>query len=444
MNTSNKNISFIFQVHQPFRLKRYRFFDIGNDHYYFDDFQNEDIFRRIVEQSYIPANRLMLQLIKDTKHRFRVAYAISGVALEQIEMYAPELIDSFTELAETGCVEFLGETYAHSLASLAYDKDEFRTQVKEHAQKIELMFGQKPRVFRNSELLYDDAIGKWVHDMGFDGVITEGAKHILGWKSPNNLYKCATTPELKLLLRNSHLTEDISRNFTNYSWSEYPLTADKYAAWIAKDLQDGEVVNIDMSYDVLGSGNPADSGIFDFFRALPTYLEKEGIGFATPSESIKNLTPKDALTIPDTISWSEEEKNTNSWLGNTIQREAFNKIQQLAERTRLSQNRRLLQDWTYLQSSDHLYYMSSQGDDVKLFSPYDNEYEAFNNYMNVISDFHLRVDEQYPSSIENEELNALLITIQNQGDEIAELKQEIKQLEAEKGHSQKSSTKEKK
>ncbi len=371
-------------------------------------------------------------MIKDSGYRFRVAFAISGVALDQIEMYAPELIDSFTELAKTGCVEFLGETYAHSLASLAEDKKEFRTQVEQHANKVELMFGQRPQIFRNSELIYDDSIGQSIFDMGFKGVITEGAKHVLGWKSPNKVYKSAATSDLKILLRNARLTEDISKNFCNYGWNEYPLTADKYAAWIAKDLQEGDVVNIDMSYDVIGSGNPSDSGIFDFFRALPAYLGREGIGFATPSDSIKSLQPKDTLSIPDTISWSEEEKNTNSWLGNVIQREAFNKTQEFAERTRLSKNRRLLQDWTYLQSSDHFYYMSSEAGDVRLFSPYDNEYEAFNNYMNVISDFHLRVEEQYPSSIENEELNALLITIQNQGDEISELKQKVKQLEAEK------------
>lgn len=444
MKTSNKNVCFIFQVHQPFRLKRYRFFDIGNDHYYFDDFQNEDIFRRITEQSYLPANKMLLEMIKESKGRVRVTFAISGVALDQIEMYAPELIDSFTELAQTGSVEFLAETYAHSLASLAYDKEEFMVQARQHVQKIELMFGQKPKVFRNSELLYDDSIGRCIHELGFEGMITEGAKHVLGWKSPNHLYKSASTPELKLLLRNPHLTEDISKNFSNYSWSEYPLTADKYAAWVARDLEEGEVVNIDMSYDVLGSGNPVGTGIFDFFRALPHFLDEKGIGFTTPSESIKNLMPKDALTIPDTISWSEEEKNTISWLGNVIQREAFSKIQHNAARIRMTQNRRLLQDWTYLQSSDHFYYMSSQGGDVKLFSPYDDEYEAFNNYMNVISDFHLRVEEQYPSSIENEELNALLVTIQNQGDEISELKEEIKRLKAEKLSVQNNSTKNRK
>ena len=427
---NNKYLCLSFQVHQPFRLKRYRFFDIGNDHYYFDDFQNEEIFQKIARESYAPANKLFLDLIKETQGRVKAAFSISGTALDQIEMYAPELIDSFSALAKTGSVEFLGETYAHSIASLAEDKREFRTQVKQHQDKIENMFGKRPEVFRNSELLYDDYIASEVAGLGFKGIITEGAKSIMGWKSPCYLYASAGAPGLKLLLRNGHLSEDLTKNFGRYDWSEYPLTADKYARWIAQEMQEsGEIVTLDLSYDTFGIGQSRETGIFEFLKALPEYLEREGIRMVTPSEAIELLKAQDTLSVPDTISWSDEEKNTLPWLGNVLQGEAFRKLQEFSERTRLTRDRRLLQDWTYLQSSDHFYYMSTGSGDVWKYRPYDNAYDAFSNYMNVLSDFHLRVEAQYPSSIENEELNALLITIQNQGDEIQELQAKLEALE---------------
>ena len=430
---TKKYLCLSFQVHQPFRLKRYRFFDIGNDHYYFDDFQNEEIFQKIARESYTPANKLFLELIKKSRGKVKAAFSISGTALDQIEVYAPELIDSFAELSKTGSVEFLGETYAHSIASLSEDKREFRTQVKQHRDKIENMFGRRPEIFRNSELLYDDFIAAEVADLGFKGIITEGAKNIMGWKSPNYLYTSAGAPGLKIILRNGHLTEDLTKNFGRYDWSEYPLTADKYARWIAAEMQEsGEIVTLDLSYDTFGVGQSKESGIFDFLRALPEYLEREGIEMITPSEAVDLLQAQDTLPVPDTISWSDEEKNTSSWLGNVLQGEAFGKLQEYSERTRLTRDRRLLQDWTYLQSSDHFFYMSTRGGDVWKYRPYENAYEAFSNYMNVLSDFHLRVEAQYPSSIENEELNALLITIQNQGDEIQKLHRQIEELEAKK------------
>ncbi|MFQ7041185.1 MAG: glycoside hydrolase family 57 protein, partial [Barnesiella sp.] len=226
-----KTICFYFQIHQPFRLKRYRFFDIGNDHYYYDDFSNDDIITRIAHRSYLPANEALLEMIKSSNGRFKVAFSISGVALEQLEMYVPEFIDSMKELAKTGCVEFLSETYAHSLASLK-DPEEFRLQVKAHDDKIESLFGQRPRVFRNTELIYSDDIASLIASMGFKGVITEGAKHILGWKSPNYVYHSASASKLKLLLKNYKISDDISFRFSNYEWSEYPLTADKFIGWI--------------------------------------------------------------------------------------------------------------------------------------------------------------------------------------------------------------------
>lgn len=425
----NKYLCLSLQVHQPFRLKRYRFFDIGNDHYYFDDFRNEEIFQRVTRDSYSPANKLFLDLIKKTDGRFKAAFSISGTALDQIEICAPELIDSFTALSGTGSVEFLGETYAHSVSSLAEDKREFRTQVKQHAQKIRNMFGKAPEVFRNSELLFDDYIANEVKSLGFKGVITEGAKSVMGWKSPNYIYTSESSPELKILLRNGHLSEDITKNFGRYDWSEYPLTADKYASWISQELEKGgDIVCLDLSYDTFGVGQPRETGIFDFLSALPSYLDREGIKMITPSEAIEILSSSGSLSVPDTISWSDEEKNTSSWLGNVLQGEAFRKLQDYSERTRLTKDRRLLQDWTYLQSSDHFFYMSTTGGDVWKYRPYENAYEAFSNYMNVLSDFHLRVESQYPSSIENEELNALLITIQNQGDEIQELQSRLDAL----------------
>lgn len=427
-----KKVCFVFQMHQPFRLKRYRFFDIGNDHYYFDDFQNEEIFNRCTKESYIPALKLFLSLIKETEGKFCFSLAISGLLLEQIELYAPELIDLLLELVATGKVELLGETYAHSLASLYEEKAEFKSQVKSHISKLSSMFDVKPQVFRNSDLIYVDDIAPTLRELGFKGVITEGAKHILGWKSPNLLYSSCVEPELKLQLRNGRFTDDIAKNFNRFDWNEYPLTADKYANWLLETLEGDEVITVDMSLDVLGLGQSRDTGIFEFFKALPNYILKAGMEFSTPSRVMKELSAKDMLDISEPISWSEEEKNTLSWLGNDLQKEAFAKLEEWAERTRLSRDRRLIQDWLYLQSSDHFLYMSTQNSDAWRYTPYESAYSAFSNYMNVLSDFLLRVEAEYPSTIENEELNALLTTIQNQGAEIQKLEEELHELKSKK------------
>ncbi|MDL2278455.1 glycoside hydrolase family 57 protein [Parabacteroides sp. OttesenSCG-928-G07] len=422
-----KTICLYFQIHQPFRLKRYRFFDIGNDHYYYDDFRNEEIMRNMAERCYLPANRTMLEMIKSSEGKFKVAFSISGTALDQFEIYAPEIIDSFKELLDTGNVEFLSETFAHSLASLG-DPDEFREQVKRHKEKIYAMFGVKPKVFRNTELIYSDEISDLVYDMGYKYMLTEGAKHILGWKSPNYMYSASTYPQLKLLLKNDKFSEDLSTRFNNYSWSEYPLTADKYINWIASTPESEQIINLFMNYDVLGSLHPAESGIFDFFKALPRFAANYGISFSTPSEVFALLKPVDSISVPYPMSWVDEEKDCSSWLGNVLQQEAFSKINEIGERVRLGDDRRVKQDWDYLQSSDHFYYMSTKHMGGGAFSPYDNPYEAFNNYMNVLSDFILRVNAQYPETIENEELNSLLTTIRNQGDEIETLQKEIGKL----------------
>lgn len=422
-----KNICFYFQIHQPHRLKRYRFFNIGGDHYYYDDFANEDFIQRVAEVSFVPANRLMLEMIKEYNGKFKAAFSISGVALDQMEIYAPEVIDGFKELADTGCVEFLSETQGHSLASLI-DPEGFKKQVKEHDDKIESLFGQRPRIFRNTELIYSDDIAELVYDMGFAGMITPGAKRTLGWKSPNYVYKSAVQPKLKLLMRNPRFSDDIATRFSNYSWSEYPLTADKFINWIAATPKEEQVINLFMNYEALGNFQKKSSGIFDFMRALPRFAAEKNIGFATPSEVLNMLKPVDSISSMHPISWVGEERDISAWLGNTLQQEAFHKLYEVAERVGMSQSRRLLQDWNYLQSSDHFYYMGTKHD--LPFSPYSSPYEAFNTYMNVLSDFKERVDAEFPSSIENEELNALLTTIHNQADEIDRLEDKIKKLEA--------------
>ncbi|MDR0750091.1 MAG: alpha-amylase [Tannerellaceae bacterium] len=422
-----KTICFYFQIHQPFRLKRYRFFDIGCGHYYYDDFQNEEIIRRIAERCYIPANRLFLEMIKESGGRFKAALSISGTALEQMEVYTPEVLDGIMELVKTGNIEFLSETYAHSLASLG-NEDEFKKQVQLHKEKVYALFGVEPKVFRNTELIYSDEISDIVYDLGYHGMLTEGAKHVLGWKSPNYLYTSASKPGLKLLLKNDRFSEDLSMRFNNYSWSEYPLTADKYMSWIASTPEEEQVINLFMNYDVLGSFHPAESGIFDFFRALPRFAAEKGIGFSLPSDAFKKLKPVDAISVPFPMSWVDEEKDCSSWLGNVLQQEAFEKINGISNRVHLIQDGRIQQDWLYLQSSDHFYYMNTKHPGEKGFSPYDNPYEAFNNYMNVLSDFIFRVEAEYPTSIEDEELNSLLTTINNQNEKIEALEKEIQKL----------------
>lgn len=430
-----KTICFYFQVHQPFRLKRYRFFDIGRDHYYYDDFANEDIIHRVAANSFLSANALLAEMIKESKNKFKVAFSISGVALEQMEIYVPEVIDSFKELAKTGGVEFLAETYSHSLASLN-DTEEFEAQVQAHSRKIELLFNQKPKVFRNTELIYSDDIGDMVAAMGYQGMLTEGAKHVLGWKSPNYLYHSINNPSLKLLLKNSKFSDDISFRFSNYDWSEYPLTADKFINWIASTPDNEQLINLFMNYETLGNLQPKESGIFEFFKALPRFAAEKNISFSTPSEIIQKMKSVDSISVPYPCSWADEERDVSAWLGNILQKEAFNKLYSIGERLRLCTDRRLKQDWSYLQTSDHFYYMStkhfSDGAVHSYFSPYDTPYDAFSNYMNVLSDFIERVEAQYPSSIDNEELNALLTTINNQGKEIEKLQQELQETREKK------------
>jgi alpha-amylase len=427
-----KTLCFYFQIHQPFRLKRYRFFDIGSDSYYYDDFANEDIITGIANRSYIKANEMLLDLIRRYNGQFKISFSISGVALEQLEVFVPEVIDGFRELSRTGCVEFLAETCNHSLASLE-DPDEFRLQVKRHSDKIRLLFGQEPKTFRNTELIYSDDISQMVYDMGYRTMLVEGAKHVLGWKSPNYLYSSAVNPQLRLLVRNMRYSDDISFRFSNYNWNEYPLVADKFVNWIASTPEAEQVVTIGMNYEVLGSQQPAETGIFEFFKAIPRFAKEKGISFSTPSEIAATHKSAGQLAVPYPCSWAGEEKDVSPWRGNILQKEAIAKLYETGERVRMVSDRRILQDWDYLQASDHFCFMSTKlfpGPSV--YSPYENAFDAFNNYMNVLSDFICRVKAQYPDNIENEELNALLTTILNQEDEIKRLKKEIAQAEVAK------------
>lgn len=424
-----KTICFYFQIHQPFRLKRYRFFNIGRDHYYYDDFANEDILQQIATRSYLAANKVLSDLILEYKDKFKIAFSLSGVAMDQLEIYAPEVIDGLRELAKTGNVEFLTETYGHSLAAL-YDPEEFREQIKYHAERIEMLFGQKPTVVRNTELIYSDEIAEMVYDMGYRKMITEGAKHILGWKSPNYVYQAISQPNLKLLLRNSRFSDDITYRFSDYSWNEYPLTAEKFITWIAATPKEEKVINLFMNYETLGNLHPAHTGIFEFMRALPRFAFESGINFATPNEILDVQKPVAAISVPNVISWADEERDVGSWLGNKLQKGALQSLYEVGERVRLCTDRRLKQDWLYLQTSDHFYYMSTKhfGSGSNRFSPYMSPYDAFNNYMNVLSDFIGRVKAQYPDTVDNEELNALLTTIHNQEMEIKRLQTELKKV----------------
>jgi len=391
-----RSICFYFQVHQPFRLRTYRFFDIGASHYYYDDYQNRTIIKRVAEHSYIPMNNILLGLIKEYGAAFRVSFSISGIALDQLEMYAPEVLESFKKLAATGNVEFLAETYAHSLVALK-DPEEFRKQVTKHADRIEELFGTRPTAFRNTEMIYSDQIGSMVYDMGFNLMLTEGAKHVLGWKSPNFLYCSGANPKLKLLLRNYQLSDDIGFRFSNQSWIEWPLTAEKFAKWIGTFDKNQPVLNIFLDYESFGEHQRAETGIFDFMKALPKQVfANTNYTFGTPSQIAAKLQPVSAVNVPHPISWADEERDLTAWLGNEMQDEAYDSLYNLAAKVRNSSNPEIQKDWLYLQASDHFYYMCtkwfSDGAVHKYFNPYSTPYEAFINYMNILSDFIGRVE----------------------------------------------------
>ncbi len=395
-----KSICLYFQVHQPTRLRLYRFFDIGKDSHYYDDFANRTILRRIAQKCYLPMNQLLLDAIKESNGAFKVAFSITGSALEQFDRYAPEVIDSFRALAETGSVEFLGETYYHSLASLA-SPAEFKHQVLKHQEAVEQYFGVKPVSFRNTELIYSDSIGREVYDLGYKTMLTEGARHIMGWRSPNYIYTDDMQPGLKLLLRNYALSDDIAFRFSNQGWENWPLTTEKYVEWLKNaTAEGGDIINLFMDYETFGEHQSADSGIFDFMRYLPKAVIEDGsFEFVTPAQAAKKHKAVDDLSVPETISWADEERDVTAWLGNELQKDAFSKLYDLTEKLSIIDDPVLWSDFGHLQESDHLYYMCtkffSDGEVHKYFNPYDTPYEAFINYMNVLSDFSIRTDEAY-------------------------------------------------
>ena len=389
-----KTVCLYFQVHQPWRLKVYRFFNIGKDHNYLDDFTNRAIMQKVARQCYLPMNALLLKLIKENKGAFKCSFSITGSAVEQFRAYAPEVLDSFRALAETGCVEFLAETYSHSLAALS-SKEDFVEQVKLHSKMIKEEFGKKPVAFRNTELIYSDAIGEMVSELGFKTILAEGAKHVMGWKSPNFIYTNAIDNRLRVLLRNYKLSDDIAFRFSNQGWDQYPLTADKFAQWVSEE--NGEVINLFMDYETFGEHQKATTGIFDFVKALPkAILKKPEVCFATVSEAAKAYQPVGVLHCPHVMSWADEERDVTAWLGNELQNEAFSKLYALKDKVKSLKNADFEYVWNFMQTSDHFYYMAtkwlSDGDVHSYFNPYGSSYEAFINYMNVLSDFEIEVE----------------------------------------------------
>ena len=388
-----KTVCLYFQVHQPWRLKVYRFFNIGKDHNYLDDFTNRAIIQKVARQCYLPMNALLLKLIKENKGAFKCTFSITGSAVEQFRAYAPEVLDSFRALAETGCVEFLAETYSHSLAALS-SKEDFVEQVKLHSKMIKDEFGKKPVAFRNTELIYSDAIGEMVSELGFKTILAEGAKHVMGWKSPNFIYTNSIDNRLRVLLRNYKLSDDIAFRFSNQGWDQYPLTAEKFAQWVSDE--NGEVINLFMDYETFGEHQKATTGIFDFVKALPKAILKNELSFATVSEAAKAYQPVGVLHCPHVMSWADEERDVTAWLGNELQNEAFSKLYALKDKVKALKNADFEYVWNFMQTSDHFYYMAtkwlSDGDVHSYFNPYGSSYEAFINYMNVLSDFEIEVE----------------------------------------------------
>ncbi len=424
-----KHIALYFQVHQPYRLKQpYRFFEIGKDDHYFDSFTNKRITQRVAQDAYLPANKLMKRLIEKHGDKFKISFSITGTVLEQFKEYAPEVIKSFQELAATGNVEFLAETYSHSLVSLK-SKEDFVQQVKEHADLIEQLFGQRPKIFRNTELIYDNQIGANIAEMGFKAMITEGAKHILGWKSPNMLYYNVMNPELKLILRNYKLSDDIAFRFSDKGWDKWPLSADEYASWLNKLDKKEHFVNLFMDYETFGEHQKADTGIFQFLENLPdAVFRNTEFQFATLSEIADNYQPVAPLNVTHPISWADQERDITAWQGNEMQEEALSKLYDLSYKMKHINDPKLNTDWKHLQASDHFYYMStkisSDGAVHDYFNPYETPFNAFINYMNVISDFSLRVN-KYFKEIIPEDTKAIISEINDCIKRIDELKRKL-------------------
>ncbi|AMK12562.1 MAG: glycoside hydrolase family 57 protein [Pseudodesulfovibrio sp.] len=391
------SVCFYFQVHQPMRLdQKYTFFDIGRRHDYRDDKANRDILRKVAEKCYLPANRMMLDLIERHKGRFRISYAITGVAMEQFQEFCPEVLDSFRELADTGCVEFIGETHYHSLAFL-FSKEEFRRQVKMHSRILEEFFGAKPVTFRNTELIYSNDLALEVEKMGYKAILAEGADQVLGWRSPNFVYQPAGCSKLKALLKNYRLSDDVAFRFSDRGWSEWPVTTEKFARWVHAVAGSGEMVNLFMDYETIGEHQWADTGIFEFFRALPdAILSRDDFVFETPGEAAAHLDPMAQLDVPYFTSWADLERDVTAWQGNPMQDQAAELAYGLEDKVMASGDEEIVATWRELLTSDHFYYMCtkwfSDGDVHKYFNPYETPHQAFITYMNALNDLALRLE----------------------------------------------------
>ena len=425
-----KTICLYFELHLLNHLRRYRFFDIGTDHYYYDDYENERSAQYLVETSYKPALNTLHDILEMYPGVFRVSFSLSGIGIEQLEQYAPEIIEKLQAMAETGCVEFLAEPYSHGLASLIAPES-FAAEVKRQSDKIYELFGQRPQVLRNSSLIYNDEIGQQVAHMGYKGMLTEGAKHVLGWRSPHFVYHCPMAPKLRLLLRDYILSDDISLRFSNPQWEGWPLLADNFMKNIAQLPEEEKVINLFMNLSTIGIAQPLSSHITDFLRALPQFAEENNIQFATPSQVIEDHPSIDALSIPEAITWLDEERDLSTFLGNAMQKEAFNKLYSIAERVQIANDPLINEDWVYLQASDNFRFMSTKHhlvDEERYI--YNDPFDAFTNYMNILGDFLRRVQALYPDGMDNEQLNSLLTTIRNQGDEIEKKNRTIARLQA--------------
>lgn len=390
------SVCFYFQVHQPFRLRHYTIFDKTSN--YFDDFRNASICRKVANKCYLPTNRLLLDVIRRYEGRFKVAFSLTGVVLEQFQQFCPEVMSTFDALAQTGCVEFLAETYYHSLSFL-YSRQEFVEQVAMHAKLIQKLFGQTPRVFRNTELIYNNQLAESIESMGkFDAVITEGADHVLGHRNSNFVYRPPNTKNLKLLLKNYSLSDDIAFRFSNRQWNEYPLMADKFAAWVNRVNGNGQVVNLFMDYETFGEHQWKDTGIFDFMAHLPQeVLKNPDNDFKTPSEVADTYTAMDVVDVPHIISWADTERDLSAWLGNAMQSNALHDVYRIEKLVKQTCDEQLLADWRKLQTSDHFYYMCTKyfadGDVHKYFNPYDSPYDSYINYMNVLNNLRSRCEQ---------------------------------------------------
>ncbi len=392
------SVCFYFQVHQPYRIKKFSFFDIGKDFSYFDskeenNLDNEWIMKKVAKKCYLPTNKLLLQLIKKYPN-FKFTFSFSGIVLEQMEDYAPEALDSFKELVATNNVEVLSETYYHSLAFL-YSKEEFIKQVWMNRKKIEKVFSVTPKIFRCTELAYSNEIAKTAKEMGFEGILGEGVDSVLGWKSPNFVYKSKGS-DINLFLKNYRLSDDIAFRFSEKKWKEHPLTAEKFAQWVSEVNGNGEVVNLFMDYETFGEHQWEETGIFKFIEALPgEVLKHPHNNFSTLSECMTNYSARDEIDVPHITTWADTERDLSAWLGNDMQKAALSQLYEIEKEVLMTDDDDIIDKWRKFQTSDQVYYMCTKGmgdgDVHSYFSPYDSPYDAFISFINALTDFKLRL-----------------------------------------------------